>query len=112
MTVYDQATESCAPMTARDVCQLLRDVIFDRRSITRCASATWDEMHSGQFQVDIDGWRVEFQADCGELQHCVHCISPDDRNWSLDCGDRFGTDPVALLSTWEHATLLRRLEAL
>lgn len=44
--------------------------------------------------------------------YCEQCVSPDGRHWSFDSGDRFGTDPVALLSTWEHQTLERMLKEL
>lgn len=44
--------------------------------------------------------------------YCEECFSTDGRRWSFDSGDRFGTDPIALLSTWEHRTLERMLKEL
>ncbi|WP_458376613.1 DUF7693 family protein [Pseudomonas pergaminensis] len=32
-------------------------------------------------------------------------MSPDGWRWSFDSGDRFGTDPIALLAVWGHHTL-------
>ncbi|MGU9839792.1 MULTISPECIES: DUF7693 family protein [Pseudomonas] len=39
-------------------------------------------------------------------------MSPDGLRWSFDSGDRYGTDPVALLSMWEHHTMERMLKYL
>ncbi|WP_238340675.1 DUF7693 family protein [Pseudomonas kairouanensis] len=87
----------CPPLSAREVCQVLREVTWGRRVMTR---AGHDD--AGHVTVDIDGWRISIHADGGELDHCAACVSPDGQRWSFGSGDRFGTDPVALLSTWEH----------
>ncbi|WP_423812656.1 DUF7693 family protein [Pseudomonas viridiflava] len=39
-------------------------------------------------------------------------MSPDARRWSFNSEDRFGTNPIALLSVWEHQTLENLLNAL
>ena len=62
--------------------------------------------------VDVEGWSMTIFNDCDELDYCEECVSPDGRRWCFDLGDRFGTDPVALLSTWEHQALERLLKAL
>lgn len=99
-------------LTAREVCQVLREVVFERRAMTKVGSQTWDEVYACHFVVDVGGWRITLYNDCDELDYCKECVSPDGRRWRFDPGDRFGTDPVALLSTWEHQTLERLLKAL
>jgi len=57
--------------------------------MVKVGTQAWDEVHACHFIVDVEGWR-----------------------WCFDLGDRFGTDPVALLSTSEHRTLERLLKGL
>lgn len=94
-----------AQLSAREVCQVLREVTFGRRRMTRLGEASWDEIYAGHFHVDIDGWWLSIYNDCGELDYCEECRCPDGRRWSFDSGDRFGTDPIALLSIREHRTI-------
>lgn len=103
---------SASSLTARDVSQVLRDVTFGRRFMAKVGSQTWDEVYASHFVVNVEGWRITLYNDCDELDYCEECVSSDDENWCVDPGDRFGTDPVALLSTWEHQTLERMLKAL
>lgn len=91
---------------------MLRDAIFGRRAMIRVFAQTWDEVYAGMFMVDVEGWSITIFNDCDELDYCEACVSPDRRCWSFGSGDRYGTDPVALLSTWEHQTLERLLKAL
>lgn len=93
------------PLSAREVCEVLREVTWGRRVMTRVGQQSCDELHAGHLTVDVDGWRISIYNDCGALGWCLACISPTGRCWSFDSGDRYGTDPVALLSTWEHKTL-------
>ncbi|MNQ60165.1 bifunctional RNase H/acid phosphatase [compost metagenome] len=99
-------------LSAREVCQVLREVTFGRRSITKVGEASWDETYAGHFVIDVEGWLISIYNDCNELDYCEECMSPDGRDWSFDSGDRYGTDPIALLSTWEHQNLHRMLKAL
>lgn len=99
-------------LLAREVCQVLREVTFERRTMAKVGQASWDEVYAGHLVVNVEGWHISIYNDCDTLDHCVECISPDGRRWSLDSGDRFGTDPVALLSTWEHQALERLIKAL
>ncbi|WP_446532587.1 DUF7693 family protein [Pseudomonas canadensis] len=73
---------------------------------------SWDEIYAGHFQINVDGWEISIYNDCDQLDYCEQGLSPEGRRWSFDSGNRFGTDPVALLSTWEHQTLERLLKAL
>ncbi|OYU05890.1 MAG: hypothetical protein CFE47_18700 [Pseudomonas sp. PGPPP1] len=89
------------PLSPRDVCEVLREVAWGRRVMTRVGRMS----DSDHLDVEVGGWRMSIYSSCGELDFCQTCISPDGRRWSFDSGARYGTDPVALLSTWEHKTL-------
>ena len=80
--------------------------------MTRVGKTSWDEIYAGHFVVSVKGWRISIYNDCDTLDYCEECISSDGRRWSFGSGDRFGTDPIAWLSTWEHQTLERLLKAL
>lgn len=103
---------TAAELSAREVCQVLREVTFERRTMTKVGQKSWDAVYTGHFLVDIDGWQISIFNDCDQLDYCEECLSPDGRRWSFDPGDRFGADPIALLSTWERQTLERLLKAL
>ncbi|WP_455710579.1 DUF7693 family protein [Pseudomonas yamanorum] len=99
-------------LSAREVCQLLREVTFGRLTMTKVGQVSWDEVYAGHFVVSVEGWHLSIYNDCGTLDYCEECFSTDGRRWSFDSGDRFGTDPIALLSTWEYRTLERMLKKL
>nr|WP_282348480.1 hypothetical protein [Pseudomonas sp. PS01301] len=101
-----------AELSAREVCQILREVTWGRRTMTKVGDALWDEIYAGHFHMRVDGWELSIYNDCDELDYCEECVSPDGRRWSFDSGDRYGTDPIALLSTWEHQTLEQMLKEL
>ncbi|MEB0045581.1 MULTISPECIES: hypothetical protein [unclassified Pseudomonas] len=91
-------------LTAREICQCLRDAALEVRSLRR-RDEPCDHHH---VQIDIEGWHLTLVFDGHRLHHCQHCRSPDGREGTLDAW-RFGTDPVSLLSTWELAQLERLL---
>ncbi|MGX9764498.1 hypothetical protein [Pseudomonas fluorescens] len=103
---------TAAELSAREVSQVLREVIFGRSVMSKVGQQSWAHVYSGHFQVDVDGWRMSIYNDCDQLDYCEQCVSPVGRQWSFDSGDRFGTDPIALLSTWEHQTLEQLLKTL
>ncbi|MBA6042468.1 histidine phosphatase family protein [Pseudomonas lactis] len=107
----DGAAED-APLSAREVSQVLREVALGRLIMVRACERGWDEIYAERFKVNVEGWRMSIHNDRDELGYCEECISPDGRRWSLDSGNRFGTDPIAMLSTWEHQTLERLLKAI
>ena len=112
MTLTYCLDEPTPALTAREVCQVLRDAIFGRRTMIRACAQTWDELYAGMFMVDVEGWSMTIYNDCDELDYCEACVSSDGRRWSFASGDRYETDPVALLSTWEHQTLENLLKTL
>lgn len=103
---------AAAALSSREVSQVLREAIFGRSVMSKVSQQSWAHIYSGHFQVDVDGWRMSIYNDCDQLDYCEQCVSPDGRRWSFDSGDRFGTDPIALLSAWEHQTLEQLLKTL
>lgn len=99
-------------LTAREVCQVLREVTFGRSAMNVAPRSPLDEADTGAVIVDVDGWRITIYSESDGLAYCAACVSPQGRRWSFEPGDRRGTDPIALLSTWEHATLDRLLKSL
>lgn len=104
--------KSSAELSAREVSQVLREVTWGRRTMTKVGYASWDEIYAGHFHLRVDGWELSIYNDCDEIDYCEECVSPNGRRWSFDSGDRYGTDPIALLSVWEHQTLEKLLKAL
>lgn len=98
MTLNDCADESTPALTARAVCQVLREVTFERRTMTNMGQESWDEIYAGHLMVVVEGWRISIYNDCYEFDYCEEGVSPDGRRWLFDSGDRYGTDPAALLS--------------
>ncbi len=86
-------------LKAREVYQQLRDAALGLRPLRRLNPQ----------QVDIEGWHLSLDFDGLHLHHCTHCQTPDGRQWSLEASQRFGTDPVSLLSTWELVQVERLL---
>jgi hypothetical protein len=91
-------------VTGRDVCQVLREVTLERRVLVKAGDGSWGQLDAPPFVIDVEGWRITLCCDAGSLNHCEEATSPDGLRWSFDPGDRYGTDPFALLSTWEHQT--------
>ncbi|WP_439878399.1 DUF7693 family protein [Pseudomonas prosekii] len=89
-------------LSAREVCQILRDAALQTRHL-QCLDTR------GPVQVDIEGWRLTLDFDGKHLRHCQSCICPDGREGFFEDWQRYGTDPVSLLSTWELAQIERLL---
>jgi hypothetical protein len=105
-------TYSMPPLTAQDVCQVLRDIILEHRTVKRTCTQSWDEVFAGLFHIEVEGWHLSFFNDCCELDYCDECISPDGRSWSFESVVGDGVDPVFLLDTQEQALLERLLQQL
>jgi hypothetical protein len=103
---------TASPLTARDVYQVLKDVALGTRIMRRTSSQSLSEIYNGLMPVEIDGWRLTLFNDGGTLDYCEDCRSPDGRIGSLETWQRYGTDPVDLLSGWEREQLERLLNAL
>ncbi|MFJ3010599.1 hypothetical protein [Pseudomonas fluorescens] len=88
-----------ALLTARDVCQRLREAALGVLMFNRLEASGAAELVA----VDIEGWRLLLDVEGGRLHHCEHCRCLDGREWHFN--SRYGTDPVNLLSTWELAQI-------
>ena len=91
-----------SPLTAREVYQLLKDVALGTRTMTKNCSQSWSEIYNGLMPVEIDGWQLTLFNDCNTLDYCEGCSAPDGRVGTLETWQRYGTDPVELLSGWER----------
>lgn len=91
---------------------MLREVIFGRSVMSKVGQKAWHEIYAGHFLVDVEGWWISIYNNCDQLDYCEECVSLDGRRCSFDSGDRFGTDQVALLSTWEYQALELKLKGL
>lgn len=99
-------------LNAREVYQVLKDVALGTRIMTRTGSQSLSEIYNGLMPVEIDGWRLTLFNDGGALNYCEDCRAPDGSVGSLETWQRYGTDPVDLLSGWEREQLERLLNAL
>lgn len=87
------------PLNAREVYQQLRDAALGIRPLRRLD----EPVGPGQVHIDVEGWHLTLYVDGNHLRHCLRCQSPNGREGEFDGWQRFGTDPVSLLSTWELA---------
>ena len=91
-------------LTAREVCQRLREAALGVLTFS-CEART----EAGLVTVDIDGWRLVLDFEGERLHHCEYARNCEGDEGALDSWQRFGTDPVSLLSTWELAQIERLL---
>lgn len=96
------------PLTTREIYQVLRDAALEVRPLR----LSGEQSESGVVQVAIEGWRLTLDVDGTHLRHCQRCQSPEGREGTFDSWQRYGTDPVSLLSGWELAQIERLLSAL
>ncbi|MFP3677189.1 hypothetical protein SB725_08660 [Pseudomonas sp. SIMBA_041] len=97
-------------LTAREIYVVLRDAPTISRSIRRITNATWDEIYCGLMTVNVDDWVITLYNDCGELDYCDSCYSPEGRRYEFSSRD--ASDPIDLLTPAEHRQLeelLRRI---
>lgn len=90
-------------LTAREVYQILREAAAEVRPTRRISKTGWDEIYFGLMTVDVDGWVITLYNDCGSLDYCDSCYSPDGRKY--DFSSRDVSDPLEILSSGEHLLL-------
>ncbi|MGF6457873.1 hypothetical protein ABIA55_003337 [Pseudomonas frederiksbergensis] len=100
-----------SPLIAREVYQVLKDVALGTRTMARASNQSWNEIYDGRIAVAVDGWQLTLFNDGGTLDYCEVCRSPDGRVGTVEDWQRYGTDPVELLSGWEREQLERLLNA-
>ena len=59
--------------------------------------------------VDIQGWQLTLALDAEGLAQCISCRSPDGLQAGTEDWQRYGTNPVDLLSLWERTQLEKLL---
>ncbi|WP_338523682.1 hypothetical protein NUH87_28820 [Pseudomonas batumici] len=96
-------------LTAREVYQVLKDVALGVRTLRRLSTQSWNEIHTGPMPVEVDGWTLTLFNDGDTLNYCDDATCPAGRVGTLDDWQRYGTNPVDLLSTWEHQQLQHTL---
>lgn len=99
------------PLTAREVCQVLRDIALQTR-VMRRVDAPASPSALDQVTVEADGWVLDLHTADGALAYCQSCQAPDGRAGSCETWQRYGSDPVQWLSTWELEQVRRLLIAL
>lgn len=92
-------------LSARDVCQRLREVALGVLAFEVCEVMS----ESGLIAVDIEDWHLLLDFADGHLHHCEFARNCAGDEATLDTWQRYGTDPVSLLSTWELAQIERLL---
>jgi hypothetical protein len=92
-------------LSAREVCQRLREVALGVLAFEICEVIA----ESGLTAVNIEGWHLLLDFAEGRLHQCEYARSYAGVEASLDTWQRYGTDPVSLLSTWELAQIERLL---
>lgn len=97
--------KTTAALTAREIYQVLKDIALETRTL-----ANVSDSQSGQIEIEADGWRIMLITDDNKLSQCQACQSPEGRRGTAEMWQRYGTDPVKLLSIWEHEQLLRLLK--
>lgn len=103
---------SSPPLTARETCQVLKDIALGVRPMRRSGDQARADRYCGPMTVESDGWMITFYLQGNTLDYCHSCISPDGQAYRFDSLQRYGTHPVELLSTWERSQLERLLLAL
>ncbi|MCE0779000.1 DUF7693 family protein [Pseudomonas sp. NMI542_15] len=63
----------------------------------------------GLVDVDIQGWQLALAVDTEGLAHCISCRCPDGHQAGIEEWQRYGTNPVDLLSLWERTQLEKLL---
>lgn len=100
------------PLTPREVYQVLRDIALGQQVMQRLGDLDWTQTQTGLMTVEVNGWVLTFSNDHNKLDYCNSCYSPDGREYTFDSSQRFGTDPLELLSIWEHGQLQALLSSL
>ena len=112
MTRAQNDLNTTSPLTAREVYQVLTDVVLGKRLMMRSSIQSWNEIYHGLMPIKIEGWRLTLFNDCDTLDYCEYCRSPDGRVGTLELWQHDGADPVDLMSDWEHEQLESLLAAL
>lgn len=106
-TMQQQAQAQSIALSAREVAQVLREVALEVRLLRMLSNPT----QNGCTLIEVEGWLITLCHDGDRHDGCEACASPDGRVGNFASWPRYGTDPISLLSTWEHQQLERLLRA-
>ncbi|WP_439864687.1 DUF7693 family protein [Pseudomonas antarctica] len=51
-------------LSAREICQILREVIFGQSSVSKVDQKSLGEVYAGHFQSNVNGWDISIYIDC------------------------------------------------
>lgn len=83
--------------SSREVYQCLRDVAMGVEPLQVRARPRPDLI-----EVSSAGWQLSLIIDPEGLAHCASCCNPQGVSSNDDSWQRYGTNPVELLSIWER----------
>lgn len=77
MSENDHSTIPWVSVTARGICQVLREVTFGRRLMVKFDFQTQGQVFACQFLVAVDGWRITFFTSFDTLDYCGNATISD-----------------------------------
>ncbi|MET1078374.1 MAG: hypothetical protein ABWY06_10195 [Pseudomonas sp.] len=105
--MQQQAQAQSIALSAREVAQVLREAALEVRPLRMLRRPTQNSFTL----IEVEGWLITLCHDGDSHDGCEACTSPDGRVGNFASWPRYGTDPISLLSTWEHQQLERLLRA-
>ncbi|WP_348751352.1 DUF7693 family protein [Pseudomonas rhodesiae] len=112
MTTDELKISTIPLLTMNDVSQVLRNIILEHLAMKKACAQSWDEIFAALFHIEVKGWHLVIFNDCGEIDYCDECISPDGPRWSFERVGCDGLDPILLLRIQEQAVLEQLLQHL
>lgn len=55
MVLDDSNDKPANELTARAICQVLREVVLERRHMTEVGAQSWDAVYAGPFEMNVEG---------------------------------------------------------
>jgi len=108
------------PIPMTEVAALLRRVIRGEANMVSLVDGlAWHEAYSGNYDFEVDGWKLTFFNDCGELDYVDRAESPDGRAEDLESWREVGEGitevywcPLELLTDQELCQLEQLMDAI
>jgi hypothetical protein len=69
--------EAAWALSARERCARYFGIVFERRTLIKVGTQSWDEVYACHFIVDVEGWRITLDNDCDEPYYWKDWICPD-----------------------------------
>lgn len=66
-TLDDCSDTSPSTLTARELCQVLREVVLGRQTMTKVGTQSWEQVYACHFEIDLEGSWITIYSDCDEL---------------------------------------------